>query len=167
MNIFLVGKTDFDLASFSATVYHNRHLDVNRAADQGKTLCDDERALAAVMSLVPGKGSVHTRLREEITALRFFHYTFLAEYNEVLEPFLQSYCFRWVKLADNCVLIEGSLLDWIISLPTGTAAKDPFVVEFFDRVYLYLKEVHGLQTVMSRFKTLPYPGSELFRLVPQ
>lgn len=161
----LVGYTEFDLESFAATAYSVAQLGVNSDADQypGK-LSEDERVISSLMGVERSSVSLSQRLRTATAPLRFLHYAFLVEYDRALDPFVQSFCLDSLFINDRVCLIQGDLMSWISAMLAGTNTDDPVVIEFFDRIYLYLKEVRGLQVVLGRFHVIKIPNSHLFRL---
>lgn len=165
MNIVLVGYTEFDLGTFAATAYSAAQLSVNSAADQYPgLLSEDERIISSLMGVESSSNSLSQRLRAATAPLRFLHYTFLVEYDKALDPFVQSFCLDSLFINERVCLIQGDLLAWVSAMVAGTNSENRIVVEFFDKIYLYLKEVRGLQVVLSRFHATKIENTTLFRL---
>ena len=167
--VHLVGKTEFELETFAATMYGIARLEVQKPVDVSSwMLSHDEKVLAAMMQTVnPNDDPIEKRLRDEHQALRFLSYTFLFEYQSVLYPHLKASCLDWTLLpGDKACVVQGRLNDWLDAIFKGTQSDDPMVLQPFCQIYLYLQSVVGLNCVLSRFfkDAFTVDGDRYFRL---
>jgi hypothetical protein len=154
MEVSLIGSTTFLLSSIPVAT--GQEIDL---------LSEDEHRILSISNLEIGgvEMSVGHRLRTAITPLRFFHYTFLSNSYYDVDPYLEAIGSNILEI-DGRILIQASLFSWIIGCHIGTKSKNLLVVEYFDRIYLLLKNVARLHNVMSRFNVQQIIGTELFRL---